>query len=173
MALLGHEPLTKKLKQKNVVYLKGGSRLSWGSCSTCRSWMTWINLLGNGLRNKKARVQNWHTKQGVSGRNSHQMCGMILWKARPAKHESLHREELHHGEAHMRAERRRGAGGRLWPQFLVACDRINCYGVTFRGRRSIRSCWSVTSRGKRIIWWCWRVNFCGRRSIWWNLASTE
>ena len=52
------------------------------------------------------------------------------------------------------------AGGRLWPQvfcllrpqFVVACDRINCYGVTFRGRRNIRSCWSV---------------------IWWNLASTE
>ena len=61
--------------------------------------------------------------------------------------------------------------GRLWPQFLVACDRMNCYGVTFRGRRNIWSCWSVTSRGKRIIWWCWRVNFSGRRSIWWNLAQ--
>ena len=25
--------------------------------------------------------------------------------------------------------------GRLWPQFLVACDRMNCYDVTFLGRR--------------------------------------
>ena len=39
--------------------------------------------------------------------------------------------------------------GRLWPQFVVACDRINCYGVTFRGRRNIRSCWNVTSLGRQ------------------------
>ena len=84
------------------------SHLSWGSCSTCRSWMTWINQLGNGLRNKKARGFRLGTRnKEFSGRNSHHMCGMILWKARPAKHDSLNREELHHGEAHMRAERRR------------------------------------------------------------------
>ena len=70
--------------------------------------MTWINLLGNGLRNNTARGFRLGARnQEFSGRNSHQMCGMILWKARPAKHESLHREELHHGEAHMRAKRRR------------------------------------------------------------------
>ena len=60
--------------------------------------------------------------------------------------------------------------GRLWPQVLVACDRRNCYSVTFRGRRNIWSCWSFTSCGKRIIWWCWSVTFVGRRSIGWNLG---
>ena len=73
------------------------------------------------------------------------------------------------------------AGGRLWPQVLVACDRnfwslVTAWTVTmslFLAGGNIWSCWCVTSRGKRIIWWCWRVNFCGRRSVWWNLASTE
>ena len=63
------------------------------------------------------------------------------------------------------------SSGRLWPQVLVACDRRNCYSVTFRGRRNIWSCWSFTSCGKRIIiWWCWSVTFVGRRSIGWNLG---
>ena len=60
--------------------------------------------------------------------------------------------------------------GRLWPQVLVACDRRNCYSVTFRGRRNIWSCWSFTSCGKRIIWWCWSATFVGRGSIGWNLG---
>ena len=73
------------------------------------------------------------------------------------------------------------AGGRLWPQVLVACDHnfwslVTAWTVMvslFLAGGNIWSCWGVTSGGKRIIWWCWRVNFCGRRSIWWNLASTE
>ena len=28
-------------------------------------------------------------------------------------------------------------GHGLWPQFLIACDRRNCYSVTFSGRRNI------------------------------------
>ena len=64
---------------------------------------------GNGLRNTvERRRAGSELAHDLSAKNFYQMCGMILWKARPAKHLFLHREELHHGETHMRAERRRG-----------------------------------------------------------------
>ena len=80
---------------------------NWVSCSTCRSWMMWIKLHGNRLRNKNVHEFRLGTRsKESSGRNSYQMCETILWETHPAKYESLNREEIHHGSTH-EAERRR------------------------------------------------------------------
>ena len=59
------------------------------------------------------------------------MCGMVLWKACPAKYEPLIWEEQHHGEAHKRLRDVKRSVSLVLEAFVSGWSCFCCFLVLF------------------------------------------